>query len=147
MTRIGDRAAVEDIVADTMTLMWQRWEELGGPDDEVHGFPQMRVYAYRTARFKMLELTRWRRLTEPLGSIDPESAVFATHSNASHSAEEQDTLRIIRALPERQRRALALRMLGYEDREVAQVLGIGEGTVRSHLATARRKLHEYLTFA
>lgn len=39
---------------------------------------------------------------------------------------------------------LAMRILGYEDDEVADVLGVGEGTVRSHLAHARRKIAKHL---
>ena len=49
------------------------------------------------------------------------------------------------ALPERQRVAIALFDLeGYPHAEIAEVLGIPEGTVRSDVFHARRKLRESL---
>jgi len=56
-------------------------------------------------------------------------------------AENADFWRAVRALPQRQAQAVALYYL--EDRSIAQtavVLDCAEGTVRAHLAKARRTL-------
>jgi RNA polymerase sigma-70 factor (ECF subfamily) len=50
----------------------------------------------------------------------------------------------IDALPEKLRFALVLAVQGHEIREVAQLLGIAEGTVKSRLFLARKKLKELL---
>jgi RNA polymerase sigma-70 factor, ECF subfamily len=50
----------------------------------------------------------------------------------------------IDALPKKLRFALVLAVQGYDTREVAQLLGIAEGTVKSRLFLARKRLRELL---
>lgn len=64
---------------------------------------------------------------------------------APATGEVIDVQRAIAALPRRQRETAVLRfVLELDTREVAQVLGVDEGTVKSHLARARAKLVDAL---
>ena len=140
---VGDRVSAEDIVADTLTLMWIRWESLDGPRDATAGFPRMRGYAYTTARHKVMEFLRSARRSCSLADDELES-VLVGRSGGVSGIDTAETFRAIRSLPDRQRQVVGMRILGFDDREVAEWLGVGEGTVRSHLAQARRKLLDHL---
>ncbi|MFA9429472.1 RNA polymerase sigma factor [Egicoccus sp. AB-alg2] len=51
----------------------------------------------------------------------------------------------MRRLPERQARVVALRYAGdLSVREIAQVVGVAEGTVKAQLHTARARLQAFL---
>lgn len=139
-----DDAVAEDILADTMTLMWSRWQELAGVSDEPHGFPRMRAFAYRTAYLKHLKHREKASRDSSLTSFEVESEVFASYNDASVGAELAETIGEIARLPEQQRQTLMLKLLGYDDEEVAEKLGVKPTTVRSNLTHARRKIVHYL---
>lgn len=85
------------------------------------------------------------RAVEPIG---PE---MATHEAGPDRVAERAALgealrAALQTLPERQRVAVVLfDVEGYSHREIAEVLGVPEGTVRSHVFHARRALREALT--
>lgn len=133
----------EDLLADTMTLMWSRWMDLDGPGDEAAGFPRLRSYAYTTAHNKV---QAYRRSTSQHTVLDPEVELeqLVSHVDASSGIALAETIAQIGRLPEQQQRTLVLKLLGLADREVADELGVGVTTVRSNLAYARKKLADYL---
>jgi RNA polymerase sigma-70 factor (ECF subfamily) len=100
----------------------------------------------RIATNAAIDLLR-RRAVRRSDALD-ESLVAASHSPARDA--EQSELRhrlkvALATLPERQRIAVTLFDLeGYPHAEIAGVLGIPEGTVRSDVFHARRKLRESL---
>ncbi|MEV8440778.1 sigma-70 family RNA polymerase sigma factor [Actinosynnema sp. NPDC051121] len=141
---VRDDAAAEDLLADTMTLMWSRWRELAGPSDEADGFPRMRAYAYRTAYLKLVRYRQRVNYDSSLTCFEAESEIFASYNDASVGVELAETVREIARLPEQQRQTLVLKLLGYEDEEVAEKLGVKQATVRSNLTHARRKIVDYL---
>ncbi|MGZ5329538.1 MAG: RNA polymerase sigma factor [Actinomycetota bacterium] len=56
-----------------------------------------------------------------------------------------DLMTLIAGLPRQQRAALVLRhYAGYDTREVAQIIGTSQATVRVHLSRGRRRLRELL---
>ncbi|BAJ73344.1 DNA-directed RNA polymerase specialized sigma subunit, sigma24 homolog [Microbacterium testaceum StLB037] len=60
---------------------------------------------------------------------------------APHDHDDSDVMAALRRLPEREQAVVVLSVLeGYAEREVAQVLGIPVGTVKSRLARAKTKL-------
>jgi RNA polymerase sigma factor (sigma-70 family) len=142
--RVDEPAAAEDLLAETIMILWQRWSKLGGPRDEADGFPRMRSFAYKTAQNKVFELWRKSQRSFSVEHFDPDAVMFSSLSSPSSHAEMYETLEVIGKLPEQQRRAMAMRVFGFENWEVAEALGVGEGTVRTHLAIARRKLIDYL---
>jgi RNA polymerase sigma-70 factor (ECF subfamily) len=139
-----DDAVAEDLLADTMILMWSRWHDLAGASDERNGFPRMRAYAYRTAYLKLLGHRRVANHDSSLTNFELESEIFASHNDASVGVELAETIREIARLPEQQRQTLVLKLLGYDDEEVAEKLGVKQATVRSNLTHARRKIVGYL---
>lgn len=140
----GNRAAVEDIVADAMELVWKRWRTLGGDSGRPVSLTELRKFAFGVVRNKAHEYWRASGRTCSLEGIDPESEVLARFGDPSLDLEVAETLRVIQSLPPQQRESLGRRVVGFRDSEIAENLGIGEGTVRNHLAGARRKVSSYL---
>lgn len=105
----------------------------------------------RSRRWKQIFLT-WRQVQRGKGSegdvpeeqpdmrddINPVSAL-------SGKQFAKDIKKSLKALPERQRLVFQLKVLhGMSIREIAQVIGTAEGTVKSHLFRATRFLREEL---
>lgn len=118
-------AAAEDVAADVLGRLHVRWDRLGrvGHRD---------AWVVRVATNQALDVVK--RGAPP--AAVPRVATF----------EDELTSRLtvtaaVRALSRRQREAVALRyFVGLPEREVAVVLGIGEGSVRRHLDRALRRL-------
>jgi RNA polymerase sigma-70 factor (ECF subfamily) len=72
-------------------------------------------------------------------SPDPEQSAMAAQ-------QYQIVLNALRELPEREREVIVLRDLeGRSTREVAEILGSAEATVRSQISTGRVKMKNYVT--
>ncbi len=100
----------------------------------------------RIASNAAIDLLRRRavRRAEPL-----DEALTASSRSPARDAEHTELRaalsRALAALPERQRAAVTLFDLeGYAHAEIAEILGVPEGTVRSDVFHARRKLRESL---
>lgn len=122
-----DRSAAEDIASEAFARLWSKWGQIED-DDHAGGF------VFKTAMRLCARRVRWRevlgRLPERAGPDEIERALDRT-----------EILRGIRELSVRQRQAVVLRdWAGMETREVAELLGMRESTVRVHLARARRVL-------
>jgi RNA polymerase sigma factor (sigma-70 family) len=127
----GSRGGAEDIAQEAFLRAYRDW-------DRVRSYEHQAAWVRRVAanlatsglRRKVVEARALVRLTarrEP--ALDPLPA-----SNA-------EFWRVVRALPQRQAQAVALYYL--EDLSIAQtavVLDCAEGTVKAHLAKARRTL-------
>lgn len=121
----------EDLLHDTFVRALER-------EDRVGTAVSPRAYLFGIARHVGSDALRRRRPTEELGD-----ALAATVPAADDRLEAMQAA--IAALPEPQREALLLRLqleLSYE--EIAAVLGIPLGTVRSRLHGAVQRLHEVL---
>jgi RNA polymerase sigma-70 factor (ECF subfamily) len=123
--------AAEDLVQDTFVRALRR-------TDRLHASVSPRAYVFGIARNVGCDLLRARRPSEEFAEL------------AAAPAEQADerlwAMRgAIAALPETQRETLLLRLqqeLSYE--EIAEVLGVPVGTVRSRLHGAVRRLQETL---
>jgi RNA polymerase sigma-70 factor (ECF subfamily) len=122
-------AVAEDLLQDTFVRALQR-------SDRLHASVSQRAYLFGIARHVGLDALRRRRPTEELPS-----------ETAAATVEEDDRLEPLRAaiaeLPALHREALLLKLqheLSYE--EIAEVLAIPVGTVRSRLHHAVRRLRE-----
>jgi len=85
------------------------------------------------------------RAAEPISDRQPQAA-----AGPAEDAERRMMLaeleRALQALPERRRLAVVLfDVEGYEHKEIAKILGVPEGTVRSDVFHARRHLREALS--
>jgi RNA polymerase sigma-70 factor (sigma-E family) len=133
---LGDRAAAEDVVQDAFCGLYRRWDRLTDPSGALAYVRSSVLNGCRTA---LRRRALGRRLTEyqpPSGSA--EAAVLSRE-------ERQEVLRAVRRLPDRQREALVLRFyLDLPDPEIARIMGIRPGTVRSATHRALKALGHLL---
>jgi RNA polymerase sigma factor (sigma-70 family) len=123
----GDRRDGEDLVQDTMVKAFVRWRHvsvLARPGGWCH--------------FVLLNACRswWRRRRTESRYIEGRRADET--SDAAPSADVVAFWELVRALPSRPRTAVALHFAGgHTMAEVARILEVPEGTVRSDIARAR----------
>jgi RNA polymerase sigma-70 factor (ECF subfamily) len=128
---VGERAAADDLVQDTLERAWSKLHLYR------HG-TDLRAWLFTVMHNVHVNRVRASRPTDPLEDDMPELAQRATQGD---SLLVRDLERGIAALPLAQREVLllvALEDLSYD--ETARALGIPIGTVMSRLARAREKL-------
>lgn len=128
---VGERAAADDLVQDTLERAWSK----------LHLYRQgtdLRAWLFTVMHNVHVNQLRAARPTTALGEDMPELAQRAVQGDALMV---RDLERAVAALPAAQREVLllvALEDLSYE--ETARVLGVPIGTVMSRLARAREKV-------
>lgn len=129
---VGEADAADDLVADAIARTLPQWRK--GSIDEPG--------AYVRRAMVNLASRRWRRLA--LGRRkDHAAADWFRHTPETGEvlAERDRTLRAVMNLPVRRRAIVLLRF--YEDlplAEIASVLGVAEGTVKSQLSRSLEQL-------
>jgi RNA polymerase sigma-70 factor, ECF subfamily len=132
----GPRVTAEELVQDAFVRAYGRWDEVGAmarPDLWVQ-----RV-ALNLASSQLRRLAAEGRALLRSGEGRDERADTAEFEAA------EGFWRLVRRLPPRQARVVALHYAA--DRsvaEIAEVLGVAEGTVKAHLHKARTRLTELL---
>jgi RNA polymerase sigma-70 factor (ECF subfamily) len=130
LTMVRDRGRAEEVTQDIFLKIWQALPHYDG-----RAAPGTWLYTIaRNTCLTVLRSESYRR-TEPL-----DDAPGFPHTD---SAAQIDLARAIAELPEAQREVITLFYL--EERsitEVARMLDLPEGTVKSHLHRARRTLGE-----
>jgi RNA polymerase sigma factor (sigma-70 family) len=117
---VGDRAAAEDVAAEALTRAYDHWDQI---DDA-------RRTAWTVRVTTNLAIDATRRLEAPAEHIEPDSAANPADAVAVRLA----LIAALRALPERQRQAVALRHLAdLSQADVARALGVRPGTVAQHI--------------
>jgi RNA polymerase sigma factor (sigma-70 family) len=128
----GSRASAEDAVQDALVKAWERSEK-GGEIDSLRAW--VATVALNHSRSGVRRLLVERRARRP---VAPEDAFEATDRSL-------DVARALERLPRRQREAVVLRYyLRFDTKEVAEAMGVHDGTVKSNLARARATLAELL---
>ncbi|HEU4865677.1 MAG TPA: sigma-70 family RNA polymerase sigma factor [Actinomycetota bacterium] len=125
----GSRPAAEDAVQEALLRAWEQSEK-GEEIESLNAW--VTTVAMNLARSGLRRLRSERRARARLhGPLSSESA----------SSERIDVERALSTIPRRQREAVVLRYyLQMDTREVADALGINEGTVKSTLFRARTAL-------
>lgn len=128
-----DRARAEELAQDVFVKIWQVLPRFDGR-------ASVSTWLYAITRNTCLSALRYDALrrTEPLDEARERAGRLA---DAGTRAECLDVRRLVEGLPEPQRQVITLFYL--EDRslrDVAAMLGMPEGTVKSHLHRARRSL-------
>lgn len=126
----GDRTMAEDVAAEAFARAFARW-------DKVSRLDYREAWILRVASNLAIDLGRRRRpaLASRPAAPDP----------AGEVAVRLTMLSALRALPRTQREAMVLRYLAdMSEAEVAEVLGVRQGTVKSHLHRAREALRSRL---
>ena len=129
----GDAELAADAVQEAFVRAHERWDRIGRYDDPVGWVRRVAVNLLRDDHRRTV---RKRRAVERL----------AARPDPVEPAVEPDGLaRVLGALPRQQRIAVALFYLdGLAVADVADLMGLAEGSVRSHLHDARRRLRVVL---
>lgn len=131
-----------DVAQEAFLKAWQ-----GLPRFRMHAKFSTWLYRLTTNAATDLLRRRQRRPEEPLPEEGPDPADPAPtpHQQAEQGERREILYQCVAQLSENHRKILLLREvngLGYD--EIAQVLELSEGTVKSRLARARRELREKL---
>jgi RNA polymerase sigma factor (sigma-70 family) len=133
----GSRAAAEDAVQEALARAWERGER-GEHIDTPEAW--VRTVATNLLRSVFRRLLAERRAREALVG-----AIERRESAPDLSDERVDVARALGALPRRQREATVLRYyLGLSVEEIAATLRVTEGTAKTTLLRARRRLAQAL---
>jgi len=139
------RDDAEDLVSDTFLRALERWEQYHlGTNIRAWLFTILyHVFVSRKRRIDAREVqqpedTEGWAIFEAVGEADPEGRFY-------DSFLDDEVTRAIRALPEEYRSAVVLSDLqGLRYAEIAEALGVPEGTVKSRLFRGRRLLQRKL---
>jgi RNA polymerase sigma-70 factor (ECF subfamily) len=139
---LGNQADAEDMLQEIFLAAHRKMESFRG--DSALG-----TWLYRLAVNLCLDYLRSRRgrtvqLTDALED-EPSLPDTATQSLAARTVTKMDLERALAQLPEGCRTAFVLHdVQGLEHREVAEVMGIAEGTSKSQVHKARMRLRTLL---
>lgn len=128
---LGDRAAADDLVQDTLERAWMRLTQWRTGSD---------LRAWLFSIMHNLRVDQLRRPTVPTCAIDDELEL-PTRPTQTDQHELRDLDSALRQLPDEQREVLllvALEELSYA--EISATLGIPLGTVMSRLSRGRERL-------
>jgi len=143
LTRGRDEA--EDLVSDTLLRAFQRWEQYRlGTNIRAWLFTILyHAFVSRKRRIdarevQPLEDEEGREIFEAVGDINPEGTFY-------NSFVDQEIVDAIQSLPEEYCAAVVMSDLhGLRYGEIAKVLGVPEGTIKSRLFRGRRLLQAQL---
>ena len=130
----GDYGRAQDCVQEAFIRAWQRWGRLGGSEDPV---AWVRTVAWRLA------CNDWRRVTRQAAALlrrGPDPGVIPPSDEAIAVRD------ILNRLPPHE--GLVIALYYFEDlpiRQIADLLSIPEGTVKTRLFRARASIRESLT--
>ncbi|MBL8420462.1 MAG: RNA polymerase sigma factor, partial [Dechloromonas sp.] len=129
---VGDRAAADDLVQDTLERAWTRIAQWRAGSD---------LRAWLFSIMHNLRVDQLRRPGLAIRAIDDADFAVPTRATQSDGLEVIDLEAALARLPEEQRAVLllvALEEMRYED--VAATLAIPVGTVMSRLSRGRERL-------
>jgi RNA polymerase sigma-70 factor (sigma-E family) len=130
----GDSAAAADALQETMLDLWRRWPR-------VRAMERAEGYAHRIL---VTQVLRGHRRTRRLVVTDEVPDVPAVDIT-SIAVDRHDLWTVVRRLPPMQRAVVVLRF--YEDlteAQVAHVLDISVGTVKSHTSRALGAMRQHM---
>lgn len=129
---LGDRAAADDLVQDTLERAWSRFAQWRPGSD---------LRAWLFGIMHNLRVDQLRRGALSTLSLDEEADDVPTRATQTDRLEVMDIEAALRQLPDEQREVLLLVALEEMScAEVAAALGIPAGTVMSRLARGRERL-------
>ena len=138
---IGDKQAAEDITQDVFVSFWERPDRYEPDRGTLRAFLGTLTHR-RSVDFIRREEARRRRETKT--SLEPRIATGVDES-ALRTLTSESVREAVALLPPAQREALELAYFhGHTYRQVADVLGIPEGTAKSRLRLGLQRIAELL---
>jgi RNA polymerase sigma-70 factor, ECF subfamily len=140
MRMAGDPETAEEWAQDAWVRAWERLESFRGESAFTTWIHRLTV---NLALDRRRSDGRWRKRFESRGDLEPVAATHAAPSpNPGH---RMDLERALATLPDGARTVFLLYDVeGYKHREIADRLGVAEGTVKAQLHRARKLLREAL---
>jgi RNA polymerase sigma-70 factor (ECF subfamily) len=136
-----DRQAAEDITQEVFVSLWEHPERIESERGTLRGF--LATFTHRRAVDAVRREEARRRRESRVARADGDVPDVAESVLRSDTAGKLRTA--LDVLPEAQRRALELAYFhGYTYRQVADLLGIPEGTAKSRLRLALTRIAEHL---
>ncbi|WP_246005274.1 SigE family RNA polymerase sigma factor [[Actinomadura] parvosata] len=130
---VSDQETAEDVVQDAFAAVYRRWSTL---TDREHMLPYLRTAVLNGCR----TVLRRRAVIGRLRGLQ-EVSFWSAEAAALLGETRRQVFLAVRALPRRQREVLVLRFyLDLSEAEIAQVLGISRGTVKSTASRALKTL-------
>jgi len=127
-------AAAEDLVQETYLRAMTHWGDL---EDLSRG--QCRAWLYKTARNLFIDQARKQSREAP--AAEEQLALASFQEDLSQAAVAQ----LIARLPEGERTVFTLRYFeGYNAKELGDMFDLPSATVRSRLASAKRRLRQWV---
>ena len=133
---LGDRAAADDLVQDTLERAWSRIAQWRAGSD---------LRAWLFGIMHNLRVDQLRRGSLPTHSLDDDACEVPTRPTQNDRLEVMDLESALRQLPDDQREVLllvALEEMSYA--EIAAALAIPIGTVMSRLSRGRERLRQIM---
>ncbi|MBB6345173.1 SigE family RNA polymerase sigma factor [Nonomuraea muscovyensis] len=130
---VGDQESAEDVVQDTFAAVFRRWSKLSDRGEVLPYLRKAVVNGCRMVLRRRAIIGRFRGHREiPFWSAEAAALLGETR---------RQVFLAVRALPRRQREALVLRFyLDLSEAEIAQVMGVSRGTVKSTTSRALKVL-------
>lgn len=137
MRYAGDRGEATDILNQAFLKIFN---SMGQYRDTGSFFGWMAKIVFHTAIDHLRSHTAYRRAMDFSTKADQ-----AVDNEIAGRLEAEDLFRLVQQLAPATRSVFSLYVLdGYKHREIAELLGIDEGTSKWHLSTARRELQKML---
>lgn len=129
----GSQESAQELTQDALVRTYLAWPKVR-PDS---------AYAYARRILVNQRVERWRRTSREVLTDFAVDRADKPDSSADH---RDELLRLLRSLPEQQRKVVVLRYYAdLTEREVADVLGISLGTVKSTASRGLSALRELAT--
>jgi RNA polymerase sigma-70 factor (ECF subfamily) len=137
---LRDSAQAQDAAQESLVRIWKAL-------DSFDGRASLSTWIYAITRNRCLTALERRRVQESLSDSEVEAEVESLAARASEDSQDHfgELRELVGLLPERLRRSLQL--FYFEERsvrEVAEMLGVPEGSVKTNLFRARAALTEQL---
>jgi len=137
---VGDPAGAEDVCQDALVYAIERIEDCRQPER----FAAWLLQIVRNRARNQVRDRKWGRAV-PIDAAGATSPGASPEAQAERAELRDRLLGALALLPEERREVVLLHDLeGWTHREIAERLELPEGTVRSHLHLARRRLRALL---
>ena len=131
---LGDAQLSDDLAQDT-------FESRHIPSVRFQGTASFSTWLYRIAYNVWYDYTRSHKETQDIDT----PAVSCKNAQGAHAGLKMDLLKALQILNENERTCITLQLMdGLSIDKIAEVTGMAQGTIKSHLSRGKQKLASYL---